>query len=62
MLYSMEKQGLIKVEHEAEAPGAGRKRLYYGLTVKGKAALRDDAVTWSTISQGMSLVLGKNHV
>jgi PadR family transcriptional regulator PadR len=61
MLYSMEKQGLIRVEREAEAPGAGRKRLYYGLTPKGKAALREDADTWSTISQGMSLVLGGKH-
>jgi PadR family transcriptional regulator PadR len=61
MLYSMEKQGLIRVEHEADAPGAGRKRLYYGLTAKGKESLKTDAVTWSTISQGMSLVLGEDH-
>lgn len=61
MLYSMEKQGLIRVEREAEAPGAGRKRLYYGLTAKGKAALREDASTWTTISQGMRLVLEGDH-
>jgi len=61
MLYSMEKQGLIKVERESTAPGTGRKRLYYGLTAKGKSVLREDSDTWSTITKGMRLVLGGVH-
>ena len=61
MLYSLEKQGLIRVERESKAPGTARKRLYYGVTAKGRAALREDSETWSTISRGMRLVLGDAH-
>jgi PadR family transcriptional regulator PadR len=61
MLYSLEKQGLIRVEKEVEAPGTARKRLYYALTPKGRSALKEDAVTWSSISRGMRLVLGETH-
>jgi PadR family transcriptional regulator, regulatory protein PadR len=61
MLYSMEKQGLIRVERETVAPGTGRKRLYYGLTPKGRSVLREDAQTWTSINRGMRLVMGGAH-
>ena len=61
ILDGLEKQGLIRVERESKAPGTARKRLYYGVTAKGRAALREDSETWSTISRGMRLVLGDAH-
>jgi len=58
MLYSLEKKKLIRVEREVQAPDTGRKRLYYGLTPKGRQALDQDLQTWASIERGMRLVLG----
>jgi PadR family transcriptional regulator, regulatory protein PadR len=61
LLYSLEKQGLIRAGKEEKDPQTGRRRLYYELTPKGKQSLEKDLDTWSEMVKGMTLVLRTPH-
>jgi DNA-binding PadR family transcriptional regulator len=54
-LHRMESEGLIKSFWEVAENG--RKRKYYGITRKGKAALTEKAVEWSSFSAAVNAVL-----
>lgn len=61
LLYSLEEKGLIRMEREEDAPGAGRRRCYYALTAAGGVELKENLITWREVARGMNLVLGGRH-
>lgn len=61
MLYSLERAALIGIDREEDAPGSGRKRIYYRITPKGKKELERDLSIWEQVERGMKLVLRHAH-
>lgn len=53
-LHNMKKQDLIEAYDEVEN---GRKRTYYRLTDKGRAALEDERAEWDTYTQAVNSIL-----
>ena len=58
-LHKMEQGGLIVGEWEEKE--TGRKRRYYKITKKGKAALEEKRQSWMALSQAVSRVLEKSN-
>jgi PadR family transcriptional regulator PadR len=54
-LHRMEKEGLLRSEWQVVAEGPSRK--YYHITEKGKRALVDVAVEWTTFSRKILAML-----
>lgn len=56
-LHKLEADGLIQGEWEEKE--TGRKRRYYAITKKGRAALRDKVESWSELCQAVNRILEK---
>lgn len=62
LLYSLERKGMIRSKEREAGPGEGaRKRVYYELTAKGRALLKEDLRVWGDIARGMDLILSESH-
>jgi PadR family transcriptional regulator PadR len=57
-LHKMETDGLIVGEWEEKE--TGRKRRYYQITKKGKAALREKVQSWTDLCQAVNRILEKS--
>lgn len=57
-LHKMEADGLI--EGEWEEKDTGRKRRYYHLTRKGRAALKDKVQSWKDLASAVNRILEKS--
>jgi PadR family transcriptional regulator PadR len=57
-LHKMERDGLIVGEWEEKE--TGRKRRYYQITKKGKAALREKVQSWTELCQAVNRILEKS--
>ena len=57
-LHKLEADGLISGEWEERE--TGRKRRYYHLTKKGRAALADKRASWSELTHAVNLILEKS--
>ena len=57
-LHKMEADGLIAGEWEEKE--TGRKRRYYRITKKGKAALADKVQSWTELCQAVNRILEKS--
>src|SRR5438045_9714832 len=57
-LHKMEADGLIAGEWEEKE--TGRKRRYYEITKKGRAALKDKVQSWTDLCQAVNRVLEKS--
>lgn len=57
-LHSLESKGLLKAK---EKLAEGRVRIYYSVTAKGRARLRELVVDWDRIRNGIATVLGDQH-
>src|SRR4051794_18063079 len=58
-LHKLEADGLIAGEWEEKE--TGRKRRYYGITRKGRAALREKTHSWAEICQAVNRILEKGN-
>jgi transcriptional regulator len=58
-LHKLEAEGLIRGEWEERE--TGRKRRYYHLTRKGRAALAQKRQAWEDLAAGVNAVLEKTH-
>ena len=58
-LHKLEKGGLIVGEWEEKE--AGRKRRYYHITKKGRAALAEKLQSWTELCQAVNCVLEQAH-
>jgi transcriptional regulator len=56
-LHKMEADGLITGEWEEKE--TGRKRRYYHITKKGRAALRDKVSSWTELCRAVNRILEK---
>ena len=62
-LHRLQRQKLLKAYWvEADTSEGGRRRKYYKLTPKGKAALKSKREEWARFAAGVSGVLGQRHV
>lgn len=57
-LHKLEADGLIAGEWEEKE--TGRKRRYYHVTKKGRAALKEKVQSWMEICQGVNRILEKS--
>ncbi len=58
-LHKLQADGLISGEWEERE--TGRKRRYYHITKKGRAALAEKRADWSELSLAVNLILEKSH-
>ncbi len=58
-LHKLQAEGLINGEWEER--DTERKRRYYHITAKGKAALKEKRKSWEAMSQAVNAVLEKSH-
>jgi PadR family transcriptional regulator PadR len=58
-LHKLQADGLIVGEWEEKE--TGRKRRYYHITAKGKAALKEKLKSWNELCQGVGLILEKSE-
>ncbi len=58
-LHKLQADGLIVGEWEEK--DTGRKRRYYHLTQKGRAALREKIRSWNELSEGVRRILEKSN-
>jgi PadR family transcriptional regulator, regulatory protein PadR len=58
-LHKLQADGLITGEWEEK--DTGRKRRYYHITAKGKAALKEKCRSWNALCQAVNTVLEKSH-
>jgi transcriptional regulator len=56
LLYKLEEKGWITGQWESG--GAGRRKRVYRITTNGRKRLAERTEEWSTLVQGMSLILG----
>jgi PadR family transcriptional regulator PadR len=62
-LHRLQRQKLLKAYWvEADMSEGGRRRKYYRLTPKGRAALKSKRDEWARFAAGVSGVLGLRHV
>jgi transcriptional regulator len=57
-LHKLQSDGLIVGEWEEKE--TGRKRRYYRITAKGRAALREKVQAWKTLGQAVNRILEKS--
>ncbi|MDB5331831.1 MAG: transcriptional regulator, PadR-like family [Phycisphaerales bacterium] len=57
-LHKLQADGLIVGEWEEKE--TGRKRRYYHITAKGKAALKEKRESWNELCRGVSRILEKS--
>ncbi len=58
-LHKLEADGLIRGEWEEK--DTGRKRRYYHITARGKAALKEKTRSWDELSRAVNSILEKAH-
>jgi len=58
-LHKLQADGLIAGEWEEKE--TGRKRRYYKITGKGRAALREKQQSWSALCQAVDRILENSH-
>lgn len=57
-LHSLEQSGLLRARRQ---PVAGRVRVYYGITAKGKRRLEQLTARWQRISTALEAALADSH-
>lgn len=57
LLHRMEKEGLVKGEWQVVEKGPSRK--YYSITPEGRQVLEKSAAEWTTFSQRLLKILGR---
>ena len=58
-LHKMQADGWIRGEWEEKE--SGRKRRYYHITAKGRAALKDKLVSWTELTRAVNRILEKTN-
>jgi PadR family transcriptional regulator PadR len=58
-LHKLQADGLIVGEWEEKE--TGRKRRYYRITAKGRAALREKVQSWNALRDAVNRILEKSH-
>jgi PadR family transcriptional regulator, regulatory protein PadR len=58
-LHKLQAEGLISGEWEERE--TGRKRRYYHITAKGRAALAEKRESWNELTRAVNVILEKSH-